>query len=80
MRISEKKRDIQIYLDTSELLRKAIIMVFVKLKVYSRASRYIFQDTTIRLNSCFWRFLVNNSLITYSGISAAEDNTKEILQ
>lgn len=28
MRISEEKRDTQIYLDTSELLRKTIIMAF----------------------------------------------------
>lgn len=53
-------------------------MFFVKLRVYPVASRYIFQNTTVRLNSCIWRFPVNNRLISYSGISDTEGNTKEI--
>lgn len=53
-------------------------MFFVKLRVYPVASGYIFHNTPVRLNSCIWRFPVNNSPISYSGISDTEGNTKEI--
>lgn len=46
-----------IYLATLEIMKKGDNGFFlVKLKVYQRASGYIFQNTTIRLNPCIWRF------------------------
>lgn len=42
-----------IYLATLEIMKKGDNGFFlVKLKVYPRASGYIFQNTTIRLNPC----------------------------